>query len=350
MNNSKARFHEGRTPVVSLRFMRHLALAALTVLPSLAVQAVGFSTVDIERVGNKDLAVGIWYPSNASIPNSSNTPVKQALAIDAEISVANAPLIVLSHGYGGWMGGHADTALALAEAGFVVAAPSHTGNTYKDMSSSTEQWLLDRPKHVSAVINHLSEQWRYKSVLEDSNVGVFGFSAGGQTALSLIGAIPQFSIAKATCESDPDEFVCREGLIQQMLDADMQSLAASAWGADSRVKAAAIAAPGLGLLYDKQALAGVQVPVQLWSGLEDKRVPHKSNVQHIADTLGTLSENHFIEGAGHFSFMIQSCTEKLKEFEPETWDFLCVDIDGFDRKAFHQQMNSEIAGFFKKHL
>lgn len=335
---------------MGLKLIHMLAIAALTALPSFAVHSVGFNSLEITTLGDKSLAVGVWYPSDAIEPKTANTPFNQALTIDSDISVSNAPLVILSHGFGGWMGGHADTALALAEAGFVVAAPSHTGNTFKDMSSSSDQWLLDRPKQISAVIDHLQGQWTHKLVLQDSNVGVFGFSAGGQTALSLIGAVPQLSIAKATCESDPEEFVCREGLIQDMLDADMQSLAANAWGTDSRIKAAAIAAPGLGILYNKQALAAVRVPVQLWSGLEDKRVPHESNGQNIADSLGERSENHWVESAGHFSFMIQSCTEKLKKFEPKTWDFLCVDKEGFDRKVFHQKMNSEISIFFNKHL
>ena len=39
------------------------------------------------------------------------------------------PLIVMSHGRRGWFGGHHDTAAALADAGFVVAALNHPGDT-----------------------------------------------------------------------------------------------------------------------------------------------------------------------------------------------------------------------------
>jgi len=40
----------------------------------------------------------------------------------------------MSHGTGRLYGSHYDTALALAEAGFVVIAISHTGDTYQDGS------------------------------------------------------------------------------------------------------------------------------------------------------------------------------------------------------------------------
>lgn len=272
------------------------------------------------------------------------------MAQDAQISVASAPLIILSHGYGGWMGSHADTALALAEAGFVVAAPSHTGNHFKDMGFAINEWIIERPKHVSTVIDYLDKHWDKRSVVKNNKTGEFGFSAGGQTVLSLIGAIPNFALAKGHCDSNPKEYVCEQGMIQEILTAKLDKLPTKSWGADPRINAAVIAAPGLGIAYNKQALTNVIVPVQLCSGLVDKRVPHLSNVKPIANAMGDLSENHWVEDAGHFSFMVQSCTAKLKEYEPQTWAFLCVDKEGFNRQDFHKYMNAQVVRFFKENL
>jgi predicted dienelactone hydrolase len=47
---------------------------------------------------------------------------------DCPITGAKLPLVVSSHGTAGWFGGHHDTAAALADAGFVVAAINHSGN------------------------------------------------------------------------------------------------------------------------------------------------------------------------------------------------------------------------------
>ena len=42
------------------------------------------------------------------------------------------PLVVVSHGIGSPFLGHAATAVALADAGYVVVAVTHTGDNYAD--------------------------------------------------------------------------------------------------------------------------------------------------------------------------------------------------------------------------
>lgn len=334
----------------SVKLLQLIVIIGLAMTYSLPLYAVGFNLLTIPNGEHKSLSVGVWYPSDTEPSNTTDSRFDQKLAMNGGLSVKNASLVVLSHGYGGWMGSHADIALALAKEGFVVAAPSHTGNTFKDMSAPLNKWLMSRPKNVSLIIDFLNKEWSHRSVLQNSKVGVFGFSAGGQTALSLIGAVPNLLTAKAHCESASKEFVCSEGMIKEMLATDMDKLPNSAWGADHRIKAAVIAAPGLGIAYNKQSLENVNVPVQLWAGLLDDRVPHESNTKPIANLLGGLSENHWVENAGHFSFLIQSCTKKLKKYDPQTWAFLCVDKEGFDRKEFHSSMNKKIAKFFKAKL
>ncbi len=349
MNNNLSRKN---TPLANAKrsFLKRLLVASQIAIICSGAQAAGFSQLTVPDPGHKDLQIGVWYPTAKHAPSEPNTPFNQALALDADIEGEHLPLVMLSHGFGGWQGGHADTAKALAEAGFVVAAPSHTGNTFRDMSSTIDQWMLDRPRHISISIDFLRKQWRQAPALNQGQVGLFGFSAGGHTALSLIGAVPNMSKAIAHCESDPSEFICSEGFVAGMVTADMGSLPAEAWGKDPRIGAAAIAAPGLGIAYDKKALSDVSVPVQLWSTLQDKRVPHATNSLPIAEALQERVETHWIDNAGHFAFMVQQCTEKLKKFEPDTWDFICKDNEGFDRRAFHQSMNAEMVRFFKASL
>ena len=56
--------------------------------------------------------------------------------MNGAVSGARHPLIVMSHGTGGMALNSYDTAVALAEAGFVVAAVTHTGDNYRDQSTS----------------------------------------------------------------------------------------------------------------------------------------------------------------------------------------------------------------------
>ncbi|OED35263.1 hypothetical protein AB833_30980 [Chromatiales bacterium (ex Bugula neritina AB1)] len=326
-----------------------MALAALLLLASQS-QATGFREISVEDSGYRDLTVGLWYPSEQAAPTEPNTRFGHAMAVDAELPDTKMPLILISHGYSGWYAGHANTAQALADAGYIVAAPSHTGNTWSDMSSPVERWTLDRPRHMSRVIDTLTQDPTYSLHVDADRIGVYGFSAGGYTALNLIGGWPDLNHAKTHCDNTPDEFACYEGLVDQMVNANMQQLPADSWGSDPRIKAASIAAPGLGFAYTEQTLAEVAAPVQLWSGALDTSVPTKTNAASIAALLPDQPEKNWVANAGHFAFLVMPCREAFKREDPEEYEIVCVDKPGFDRYAFHAEMNASMVRFFDREL
>ncbi len=325
------------------------ALAAAT--PS--IEAAGFRELQIDDPGYRNLTVGLWYPSDVPVADQPNTEFELPVALNAPFANSNSGansnggLILISHGFGGWYAGHADTAAALADAGFIVAAPSHTGNTWSDMSSTIDQWVLDRPRHISRVIDHVLGDDELNQSFNLESIGVYGFSAGGYTTLGLIGGLPDFDHAAQHCKVQPDEFVCMEGMIDLLRTKKMQDLPAAAWGADRRIKAAVISAPGLGFAYTKASLASVTADVQLWSGEFDKSVPTKTNAAMIARNLPTVPETHWIDKAGHFAFMIVACRDAFKRDDPVEYEEICGDMDGFDRRAFHDDMHKEMVRFFR---
>ena len=317
---------------------------------SLAIASPGFRLLEAPDPGYKAIAVGLWYPTDVAAPDSPNTKFGYALAVDAPIKPGQYPLVLFSHGYSGWYGGHADLAMALANAGFMVAAPSHTGNHFADMSSSVDQWALDRPRHISLTLDFLLQNELTRSAIDAKRVGVYGFSAGGFTALSVIGAVPDFDHATALCRQSPDEFVCAEGMIDIMVKAKLDSLPSQAWGHDPRIRAAAIAAPGLAFAYTRKSLADVDVPVQLWSAMNDHSVPHHSNAAPLAQRLPARPETHWIEKASHFAFLIIPCRPAFKKADPVEYEMVCGDADGFDRRAFLETMGQEMIRFFNETL
>ena len=311
--------------------------------------AVGFQDATVPDPADKPLAIGIWYPSDVPVPAQPNTPFRQALSLDGAVSGTGLPLVVISHGAGGWFGGHADTALALAEAGFVVVAVTHTGDNRDDETYPASRWMVDRPRHIARVLDYMLTEWSGHARIDASRIGIFGFSAGAYTALVAIGGRPDLGLAAAHCLADPQELVCQAGMVDDFATPAIAARPASIWMHDRRIKAAVIAAAGFGFAFDAKALAAVTVPIQLWAASQDERVPYASNTEIIRQALPRPPEFHMVQGAGHFAFL-PPCNPELEAALPEIWKMVCVDPPGFDRAAFHSQFNAAVIEFFGKNL
>src|ERR1700756_2723862 len=113
-----------------------IILAAFFALMMFAAPAlaVGFQHLLIPGPNHEMLEVGIWYPSNAAPLLEAAGPFTQEVATDGAIEGVGLPLVVISHGSGSAYLAHYDTALALAQAGFIVAALTHPGDNSRDES------------------------------------------------------------------------------------------------------------------------------------------------------------------------------------------------------------------------
>ena len=327
------------------RWLRVAGSAALAVTVAGAAHGAGFTRASVPA--ETPIDVGIWYPSEGRTAEGGN-PFGQRLAVDAAPSGEGLRLVVLSHGNAGWMGGHAATALALADAGFVAVALTHPDDNYQNEDLPPSAWLASRPRDVLETIEFVLSDWQHAGRLSAEAVGVYGFSAGGYTALVAGGAAPDIDIATAHCDSHPEEFVCELGMIDQVADS-LPAERSLPHASDPRIGAIAAAAPGLGFAFDTAALAGVGAPVQLWFGALDERVPYETNGRHLIDSLPNEPELHIVEGAGHFSFL-SPCDPALETANPRIWTLVCTDADGFDRDAFQATLNAALVGFFDRTL
>jgi predicted dienelactone hydrolase len=298
---------------------------------------VGFQLVQVPDINGPPLNVAVWYPTEAATWPALLGLTVQFVADDAPVAGTSLPLVIISHGSGGGPGSHADTALALASAGFVVAAPMHSGDNYADQSAvGTPDWLVARTRHVPIVIDFLLATWPDHARIDPSKIGMFGFSAGAFTALTTIGGTPDLALIASHCATTP-EFVC-----QLWRPAGNDVRMATSFAHDSRVKAAVIAAPGYGFTFVPNGLAKVSVPVQIWSGAMDSNVPTASNAAPVQAALGAKADLRVVPGAGHFSFLVPCGV-----IGPP---LLCRDATGFDRKPFHESFNQEVVRFLQAKL
>ena len=321
-----------------------LALIAVDVRADAAQAAgVGFTQISVPNGADRPLIVGVWYPSDAPPGPRSRASLGESLALGGAITGHGLPLIVMSHGNGGWYGGHHDTAAALARAGFVVAAVSHTGDTYDDQSRATA--MQDRPEHIHRLIDYMLADWPDHARLDPARVGMFGFSSGGFTTLVAIGGVPDFTKIPAHIKAHPDYFdaqlVKRSGVT-----ADRFSLLpASVWIHDPRIKAAVVAAPALGYTFGREGLKDIHIPVQLWRAEDDHILPHPDYAEAVRLALPAQPEYHVVANADHFDFLAP-CDPELAKSVPA----ICTSRPGFDRAAFHAAFDQEVVRFFEKTL
>jgi predicted dienelactone hydrolase len=243
------------------------------------------------------------------------------------------PLIVFSHGYAGWFGGHHDTAEVLADAGFIVAAINHAGDSAKDQSKSDDLSVFEtRPAEIVRLLDFVLHDWKHKAVVDPDKIGFFGFSKGGYTGLALIGATPDFGRVARGCK-DASLFC------EQLRSGNTPSPAQ-----DARIRAAVIADPPSGL-FTQANLAAIKIPLQFWRSEVGIGIIDPAGTARVARGLPGKPDIRVVP-AGHFAFLAP-CSPQLAAAAPR----ICTDVPAdFDRTAFHREFNASMARFFREHL
>jgi predicted dienelactone hydrolase len=290
--------------------------------------------------GDSGWSGAIWYPC-AGEPKHVQLgdlalPVDYGLqgVKDCPVMGAKLPLVVFSHGTSGWFGGHHDTAAALADAGFVVAAINHPGDSAKDKSRSGELTVLvSRPADMVRLIDFVLNDWKDKSVVDPARIGLFGFSAGGYTGLALIGAAPDYARVARGC-------MAATKFCEQVRSETRSP------PTDAPVRAAVIADPPSGF-FTKDNLAAVKIPLQFWRvELATATVDvDPEGTARVARSLPGKPDIHNVP-ASHFVFLAP-CSPQLAAAVPR----ICTDAPaGFDRVAFHREFNADMIRFFRENL
>jgi predicted dienelactone hydrolase len=322
---------------MSLRHLFAAALLAATVSsPALASNA-GFMVLQEPRPNAPPVQVGVWYPTDTKPAFMALGGWGHTVAAGAPIVGERLPLIVMSHGNGGFFGGHADTAQALAEAGFVVAALTHPGDNYKDQSRATA--MADRPAALSDLIGWMLDASPLKAKIDPGKVGAFGFSSGGFTVLAAAGGEPDIGKVPSHCKAHPDNYDCKL-TANHPIPADILT---AKWVHDARIKAVVSAAPALGFTFGQDGLKGIKVPLQLWKASDDEVLPGDDYAEFVHRNLKRPHDYHVVQGARHFDFLTPCTNTKGVEI-------LCASAPGFDRVAFHREFNTAVTRFFTDQL
>jgi predicted dienelactone hydrolase len=260
----------------------------------------------------------VLYPTTVPGKPESVGAYTLDVALDAPPKPGRFPLVLISHGTGGSALVYRTLAHHLAAHGFVVGLPEHPFNSRDDNSRANTVWnLTARPRHLQLTISFLYHDPVFKEVLKLDAVGLIGHSLGGYTALVLAGG-------RATAIS-PD--------MPGNPSHEIASLP------DSRVKALVLLAPATPWFREPDALRSVTAPILLLEAEKDEHTtPEHGQVvlNGVADS--SLVEHRVIANAGHFSFLSPFPAARISPAFPPSQD-----PPGFDRAAFHQKLNADVA-------
>jgi predicted dienelactone hydrolase len=302
-------------------------------------QAAGFRFIDIPADASGPALTGVvWSPCAAPPQEIKVGFVTIAAVRNCPVAGDKLPLIVVSHGSGGWFGAHRDTAAMLADAGFVVAAVDHPGDNATDRSRTDNlSILLDRPVDIRRLTDFMLDAWPEASKLDRERIGFFGFSRGAYTGLVIAGGRLDISRIVPLC---PEGFY--DGMCAEIRKGEIP---AQRPGDDPRFTAAVLADLELGRAFTPQGLKNVTIPIQLWGSARGGDGVLPEDGATIDRSLPVKPDYHVVPNSAHFAFIAPCSPEAMKAL-PE----ICADAGAFDRVAFHKEFNAAMLVFFRKHL
>lgn len=292
----------------------------------------------------QNIPCAVWYPTSENATDIPQGVYTFHVAKNAEPEQGYFPLMIMSHGSGGTRFGHCKTAEFFAQNGFIVLAPEHPNNNFFDDSGvGSAKTYQERSAHMKVVLDAflLDENWT--KLVNPDKITVFGFSLGGYTALSCVGAHPSVeglrNHIRLNREFDPIfsgyEVVVRDGYDEPDLPVTY----------DPRYKACIALAPVSGGFFPKDSLKNISIPIQIFRAERDMILRNPFHAQEIRDNLPIKCDYHVTEKAGHFSYL--SPVDKDKK---EALGELANDVAGFDREKEHQKIHHLMLDFLQKAL
>ena len=248
--------------------------------------------VEVRRV-----QVRLWYPATAdaklprirydhlvSVGGKPGFMVStQGIAAQGAVPVAGKrfPLVLISHGYGGWGTSMSNLGETLASKGYVVAAIDHADMPFdsgRTFLLSFGNVILDRAQDQRQILALILKQAAtaktgYAAAIDTAQVGLIGYSMGGFGALATAGA--PYDLASKT--------------ISQLPKSAQAAVMGGAADMAGKVKALVLLAPWGGQpdnrSWNAAGLGQIKMPVLMMAGDHDDIVDFRHGASWIFDHL-----------------------------------------------------------------
>ncbi len=301
-------------------------------LPNLSNFSIQKQTIKFfDSLRNRTLSTDIY------IPNTQNP----------------APVIVISHGLGLDSSNFRYLANYLSKNGFAVVIPNHPGSNTQQLQSLIKNnsnhvaypnEFKDRPLDIKYILDQLESDSRFQHRLNLQQVGVFGQSLGGYTALALAGAKINFQQLQEDCHTDKLHNTWNMSLLLQCQALELPNQSGQEYNLqDSRIKAAIAVNPITSSIFGQAGLSQIHTPIMMIGSSEDTVAPALYE-QILPFSWITYPSKYLVMllGGTHFSTIGNSNPDSEQIALP-------MDMVG-DASQAHYYMNSLSLPFFQTYV
>lgn len=306
-----------------------------------------------DTLRNRPLTVELWYPTPATAaPDNKFQPfVREITVTGAPISAGKHPLVLLSHGTGGSRTSLEWLADALVNAGYMVAAVDHWGNTTDNKIAIDFMTPWERPKDISYILTCMLKDKELNAAIDKKRIGAAGFSIGGYTILALAGADVSLDALKKfgqTPEGEKENSIPELPGLTGKIDtaAVVASYQERGRLKDPRIKAFFAMAPAIGQGFiGKSQFDTKNSDIYIVGAQSDSIAPVRTNAEHYHQLMPG-SRLDIIPGKVPHYIFLEEAADVVKKEAPVYFG----DDPSVDRHAIHLWVASEAVKFFNEKL
>ena len=244
---------------------------------------------DIRQPGNYKVR---YQPTTFEIERSRQTTIgfsdsyelKTDVYLPEELS-GTAPLAVITHGFGSSQVNFDYLAEHLASHGYIVLVPEHIGSNteYKEAFLRGETSVdvspiefYSRPQDITYLLNEVEQDPELNKLINWSQVGIFGHSFGGNTALAIAGAPINQERINQVCQEN--EISLNMSMLLQCRASGLPSVDTNL--RDPRVKAVVAANPVTSTALGREGMGKIEIPAMILAGSKDTTTPFITEQAH----------------------------------------------------------------------
>jgi predicted dienelactone hydrolase len=245
---------------------------------------------------DRTLNVRFWYPSavkangeGARYDHIMQLPGKPPFAVSSKgFAIADTaplkgqkfPLVLMSHGYGGWNTQFSNLAEQIASRGYVVASIDHADMPADGIASFMLSFgnvlvdrTLDQREILAQILDGATKSTApHLALIDSTNVGLIGYSMGGYGAISTAGGAYGFD--KDPMSNIPDSARLRLQQAAKQPVVIKALVAFSPWGGQPESRA-----------WNADSLSHVKVPTLVVVGNQDDVVKFKDGVSWVFNSM-----------------------------------------------------------------